>query len=177
MTRKGIDSGSRLKESAHWFVVRTRPRQEGLARINLEQQGYRVFSPFLNIRKRRSGKWQEVMEPMFPGYLFIELTLGKDDPSPIRSTKGCLELVRFGQLPQPVPLVVILPLLELGGAPAEAKLQLKAGEKVRFEDGPFEALDAIYKLADGKDRAQVLLTLMGRENLISVELAKISRIE
>lgn len=164
-------------EDAHWFVVRTRPRQESLARTHLEEQGYRVVFPFVNLRKRRGGKWQIVLEPMFPGYLFIELTLGTDDTAPIRSTKGCLELLRFGQLPQPVPERVILALIELEALPPEEKLLVKPGEKVRFKDGPFEALHAIYKYPKGEDRAQVLLTLMGRQNLITVKLGQLSRID
>ena len=162
-------------EEAHWFVVRIRPRQEIVARVNLEQQGYRVLSPFINLRKRRGGKWQMVIEPMFPGYLFIELVMGRDDPSPIRSTKGCVELVRFGQLPQPVPPAVMLSLAELENFPPEEKLLIRPGERVRFEDGPFEALNAVYKLAKGEDRAQVLLTLMGRDNLVTVDLVHLSR--
>lgn len=143
----------------------------------LEQQGYRVLAPLVSLRKRRGGKWQMVLEPMFPGYVFIELTLCRDDPSPIRSTRGCVELVRFGLLPQPVPQSVILSLIDLEDLPPEEKPPIKPGEKVRFEGGPFEALDAIYKLAKGEDRAQVLLTLMGRENLITVELDGLSRVD
>ena len=177
MAKKLINNDSESMEEAQWFVVRTRPRQENLAHTNLEQQGYRVLSPSVSIRKRRSGKWQKVVEPLFPGYVFIQLTLGKDDPSPIRSTKGCLGLVRFGQLPQPIPPAVILPLIELKDLPAEAKLPLKPGEKVRFESGPFVSLDAIYKVPKGEDRVQVLLTLMGRENLITVESGQLSRMD
>jgi transcriptional antiterminator RfaH len=177
MAKKLIANGPRAKEEMQWFVVRTRPRQESLAYKNLQQQGYQVLSPFVSLRKRRSGKWQKVLEPMFPGYLFIQLTLGKDDPSPIRSTKGCLGLVRFGELPQPIPPAVIRPLIKLKDLPAEAKLPLKLGGKVRFEGGPFESLDAIYKLPKGEDRAQVLLTIMGRENLVTVEMAQISSVD
>jgi len=177
MTKKLLDNYSGSTERAQWFVVRTRSHQESLAHSNLEQQGYRVLSPCVSLRKRRSGKWQRVIEAMFPGYVFVQLTLGKDDLSPIRSTRGCIGLVRFSQLPQPIPPAVILPLMELKDLPAEAKLALKPGGKVRFESGPFESLDAIYMLPKGEDRAQVLLTILGRENLVTVESTQISNLD
>jgi len=37
-----------------------------------------------------------VVEPVSPSYLFVKLTLGKGVVSLIRSTKGSLDLLRFG---------------------------------------------------------------------------------
>ena len=72
-----------------WYLIATKPRQEAVALLNLERQGYRVQLPKVELRKRRRGKWQEVIEPLFPGYLFVALATGVDDTAPIRSTVGC----------------------------------------------------------------------------------------
>ena len=82
--------------AASWYVVATKLRQETVALQNLKRQSYEVFLPQITLRKRRRGKWQEVIEPLFPGYLFVALEAGVDDAAPIRSTLGCVGLVRFG---------------------------------------------------------------------------------
>ena len=87
----------------NWYAVATRPRMEGAARENLERQGYGVCLPELRLRKRRQGRWQDVNEPLFPGYLFVALDLAVDNTAPIRSTVGVRGLVRFGLRSPPMP--------------------------------------------------------------------------
>ena len=90
-------------ETALWYAVATKARDEAIAKANLERQDYQVFLPVISLKKRRRGRWMPVTEPLFPGYLFVSLVLGADDPAPIRSTVGCIGLVRFGQTHTPVP--------------------------------------------------------------------------
>ena len=39
----------------HWYLVHTKPRQEGLALENLERQGYECYLPTLPSEKLRQG--------------------------------------------------------------------------------------------------------------------------
>ena len=70
--------------SARWFVVQTKPRQEQIALDNLSRQGYHSYLPRLCQQKRRRDQWHTVVEPLFPGYLFVQLTPGTDNTAPIR---------------------------------------------------------------------------------------------
>ncbi len=161
--------------SKNWFVVQTLPRKESIARLNLERQGYKILLPILHHRKRSRGKWQDVLEPMFPGYLFIELTMGRDNMAPIRSTVGCKRIVKFGLDPQIVPAEVITPLLALGDEPVEIKKQLKSGDRIHFETGPLKGLDGIFNLVKGSERAEVLIGLLGRRTNVVADLNEISK--
>ena len=162
-----------------WYAVATKPRQEVVAQEHLQRQGYATLLPTLRLRKRQRGKWQEVTEPTFPGYVFVGLELGRDDMAPIRSTQGCRDLVRFGQQPAVVHEDVI-EALQLGnsaqGASAdEVKEPFSPGDLVRIEDGPFQGLSAIYCMNKGADRVQVLITLLGRSQHINVDLDSVSK--
>ena len=153
---------------ANWYVVATKTREEEKARINLERQGYVVFLPKLSLKKRRKGHWQVVTESLFPGYLFVALELGEDDPAPIRSTVGCIGLVRFAHAYTPVPGELIESLQAIESEANDVEAPFKPGDKVRFVSGPFAGIEAVFDMARGGERAQVLLQLLGKQQRITV---------
>lgn len=162
-----------------WYAVATKPRQEVVAQEHLQRQGYATLLPTLRLRKRQRGKWQEVTEPTFPGYVFVGLELGRDDMAPIRSTQGCRDLVRFAQQPAVVHEDIIKALQAgnsaQGASADEVKEPFSPGDLVRIEDGPFQGLSAIYCMNKGADRVQVLITLLGRSQHINVDLDSVSK--
>ncbi len=82
-----------------WYLIYTKPRQERYARENLERQGYEVYLPLMKDRRRRKGRYVEIVDALFPRYLFIHLDQDTDNWSPIRSTFGVSGLVYFGFKP------------------------------------------------------------------------------
>ena len=155
---------------AAWYVVATKSRMEGVAKLNLERQGYSLFLPRVSLKKRRQGQWTLVTEPLFPGYLFVWLTLGTDDPAPIRSTAGCVGLVRFGVAYTPVPPELIAGLEAAGTTDDPAPAPFLSGDAVRLISGPFTGVEAVYDMAKGEERAQVLLEVLGRVQRMTVEM-------
>ena len=161
--------------SHRWYVVATKNREEKKAQLNLEHQGYRVFLPELSLRKRRRGKWEKITESLFPGYLFVLLELGEDDHLPIRSTVGCIGLVRFGHTYTSVPAELIAGLQSVAANDGVARPPLESGDPVRLVSGPFTGLEAVYDMAKGGDRALVLLQLLGKVRRLSVVIDSIDK--
>jgi transcriptional antiterminator RfaH len=155
-------------ETALWYAVATKARDEAVAKANLERQDYQVLLPTISLKKRRRGRWTSVIEPLFPGYLFVSLVLGADDPAPIRSTVGCIGLVRFGQAHTPVPSSLIAALQGTLDGAVDAPLPFSQGDKVRVIAGPFAGLEAVFDMPRGEDRAQVLLELLGKVQRLTV---------
>ena len=153
-----------------WFAVAAKPRQERVAEMNLKRQEYYAVLPLIEVRKRRQNKWTTVTEPLFSGYLFVQLELGKDDLAPIRSTLGCRDLVRIGSGLVPVPEDVMAPLLSLSSSPKTGEELFSEGDEVAIAAGAFAGLRGIFKLAKGKDRAEVFVALLGKERPIAVAL-------
>lgn len=121
---------------AAWYVVATKSRNEGVAKLNLERQGCRSLLPTINLKKRRGGQWTLVTEPLFPGYLFVSLILGTDDPAPIRSTAGCVGLVRFGHTYTPVPAELVAGLEAAAANDDPALAPFQSGDARPFDVGP-----------------------------------------
>ena len=162
-------------ETALWYAVATKARDEAVAKANLEHQDYQVFLPTISLKKRRRGRWVPVAEPLFPGYLFVLLVLGADDPAPIRSTMGCIGLVRFGQTYTPVPLSLIAALKGISEGELDTPLPFNGGDKVRLIAGPFAGIEAIFDMPRGEDRAQVLLELLGKVQRLTVNQDDLSQ--
>jgi transcriptional antiterminator RfaH len=122
----------------------------------------------LRAPKRRRGRWQDVVEPLFPGYLFVELDLGLDDPAPIRSTRGVSGLVRFGGHPRAMPSGVVEALIAAAGRADDGAVRREwlfaAGDPVEVIDGPLAGLHGVFLAPSGNDRVRLLLELLGREH-------------
>jgi len=162
----------------NWYAVQTRPRQETIAELNLEHQGYHTYLPKILLRKRRRDKWTRVVEPLFPRYLFIHVDPNQQSLSPVRSTLGVAALVRFGHLLRPVPDPIIdyIKQQEFDGTGlrTDDTCPHKPGDEVQILEGPFAGLNGIFQTATGEERALVLLDLLGRQNPITVPIDAIA---
>ena len=156
----------------NWYLLQTKARQEFIAEENLARQEYRVYLPIIKQARKIRSKWQEITEPFFPGYLFIHLDMEAQNTSTIRSTRGVLKLVKFGEETPQVPddLVEGLRTRLLESAEEKVSLPFSKGEKVLITDGCFSGLQAIFQCETGRERVVLLLDLLGKLNRI--ELAK-----
>jgi len=155
----------------NWYVVQTKPRQESVAVENLERQGYTTYCPQMAQAKRRRQRWQKVSEPLFPRYLFVQLAEGVDNFAPIRSTIGVLNMVRFGEKPATIPQHVIETIQlqeQLFSCEVSSTPNWRAGDTVQLVDGPFAGLNGIFQKNNTEERIIILLDILGRENLITV---------
>ncbi len=152
-----------------WYAVATKPRSESLAKQHLERQDYSVCLPTVTLRKRRQTGWQRVVEAMFPGYLFVRLSLGEDDIGPIRSTVGCRGLVRFGMGYPTIPDAIMQRLLAFTDTPALAAADFQVGDKVCIEQGPFADIEAIFTARKSDDRVQLLIQMLGKAQQVLVD--------
>ena len=162
--------------ATHWYVVQTKSHQEVVACANLERQGYVTYLPQLKCTRRRRGKWQSVTEPFFPRYLFIQLTGGEDDFSPIRSTIGVIKLLRFGEHPASISDDAIKTIKQQEYYAEQEQVQgqfpWKPGDRLDVTDGPFAGLSGIFE-KQKNERVVILLDLLGRYNRILIESDKV----
>ena len=162
----------------NWYLLFTKPRQEAVALVNLERQGYHCYLPQWQVEKRRGRKVVPAVEPLFPRYLFVELDTGPSGLSwaPIRSTVGVSSLVRFGTQPAKAPEGLIDALREMEAAHARrASEPFAPGETVLVREGPFAGLQAIYQSRDADQRITVLLEVMSRPVKLKLEPGTLAR--
>ena len=152
-----------------WHVVQSKPRMEQRAKENLENQGFEVFLPMLDLQKVRRGKLQTVTEPLFSRYLFMRLTERMQDLSVVRSSKGVSHLVRFGTVPARVPDAWVRGMMQ---QPASSVQKMfKSGDTVVVADGPLKGLEAVYLEEDGEARAMILINLLSKPHTLSYDIS------
>jgi len=150
---------------AAWYVVHTKPKQEFRALEQLQNQGYVCFLPTLQIEKLVRGKKYTLTEPLFNRYLFIRLEVSVSNWSPIRSTRGVVGLLKFGERFASLPDGCVQTLQQ---APIIVEQRLfEPGDRVAVAAGPFAGLEGIYQAADGEARALILIEMMSKpQNLV-----------
>ena len=163
-----------------WYVVLTKPKQEGRAEEHLRAQGGEVFLPRTQLERMRKGKRVEVVEPLFPGYLFVNVKGCEALVGSIRSTRGVRQLLRFGVEPLEVNPELINDLKKRCGELTNctennsvSQQILKEGQLVEVTSGPFKDYKAIFKQFDGERRAIILLNLLNQQQELLVELQQL----
>ena len=148
----------------NWYLIKTKPRQEKIAKQNLENQGYVVFCPITKINNK--------LVILFPGYLFIKLNDKTQNWSPINSTKGVSHFVKFGLNFAKVPTSVIKFIKTNQYITTEKLINLnkfKPGDKVQISDGAFKNYMAIFKCYKSDERVILLMNLLGYEQSLSIK--------
>ncbi len=168
-----------MRNRSIWRLVYTKPRQEVEAQLQLERQGYTTYLPMLCRQERRRGKLQDIMTPLFPRYLFVQLTTGIDDWGPIRSTRGVSNIVKFGIETACIPSSLIDEIRSREGVDGcyhPIKQTFEQGDKVRISEGPFTGYDAIFQARNSEDRVYILLDIVGRETRIQISTESLERL-
>jgi transcriptional antiterminator RfaH len=154
-----------------WYLVLTKPSSERIAQANLERQGYEVYLPRLVKTVRRNGRGRDSIVALFPRYLFLHLSEGRQVLSPVHSSVGVSTVVRFGSRYAIVPDHVIHSLR--GREDAETGLHrltdtppLTLGMPVRVTMGPFDGLEGVFEREEGAQRVVVLLKFLGQDVLV-----------
>ena len=162
-----------------WYTVFCKPRQEAIAEENLLRQGFHVHLPRISTRQWQRGRWVDIVEPLFPRYLFVRVDFHRRSMAPIRSTRGAVGLVRFGSAPAVVPHDVMAALLERAdpstGLHRDDQALFRSGDLVKLVDGPLAGLQGVFSQKDGDERVIVLLELLGKANTLRISRDWIAR--
>ena len=148
----------------NWYLIKTKSRQEKIAKQNLENQDYRTFCPMSNINNR--------LVVLFPGYIFVQLNEKTQNWSPINSTKGVSHFVKFGSNFAKVSISVVEFIKTQQHITTEKLKNLnkfKPGDKVQISDGAFKNCVAIFKCYKPDERVILLMNLLGSEQSLSIK--------
>jgi transcriptional antiterminator RfaH len=162
--------------SARWYLVHCKPRQEARALENLERQAFECFRPTRHIERVVSGRRREVVEALFPCYLFTRLDSASQNWLPIRSTRGVNRIVTFNGHPAAVADSLIEEIRRrMQGNPVREAF-LNPGERVIVNAGGFSQVEAIFVSDDGDERVTLILDIIGAQHKLSFPLVSVRKL-
>lgn len=130
-----------------------------------------VYSPKLRVRKYVQSKYREVVEPLFPCYIF-----GQFEPEKyqwmITYTRGVKKVVGNKNEPWPVPedIIDFIRSQEQEGFVRIQCEELKEDDAVRITEGPLAGLTGVFKkIIKGTERVVLLLTAIEYQARVIVE--------
>ena len=164
----------------NWFTVVTKPRKEQIALKHLQRQDFECFLPMAeNPYQRRSKIHRQIIEPLFPRYLFLKAIAESQNLAPVRSTRGVISMVRFGTELAVIPEHIINAIKQrISPDTGLIKIQpipIRTGDKVRVFDGPLAGLNGIVQEKNSEHRTIILLELLGRPTKVQVETKLLQR--
>jgi transcriptional antiterminator RfaH len=154
-----------------WIVVNTQTHREHIALENLERQEFLAYCPMIRRRIRHARQSRDVLRPLFPGYLFVQVNQDLQRWRPILSTFGVRTLVRCGDRLSFLDDGFIRALMarEIDGAIVAPATPYQVGQRVRMAGGAFDGLVATIIEMDEKDRLVVLMDLLNRTTKVKVD--------
>lgn len=157
-----------------WYLVSTKPRKDSYAQEQLINQNYEVYRPVTKRIKTRTNKKVQLIESLFPRYLFVRMENGVDDWGPVRSTKGVAGVVRFGAQLAKVEDSLIHEIKTREKVWSDQTIDMdrfKKGQTVKVTQGPFSGLDAVFARYNGEQRVIVLLNILGNQAHLTMKTA------
>ena len=165
----------------NWFCVHTKPGKEQLVEHFLnEELSLETYYPRLKRKKTIRRVRREVIEPLFPRYLFCRFDQASDYRA-VRYGRDINGLVGAGSQPIIVSNETIESLKSWAGEDQAiftiAQTQMAPGDKVKITEGPMQGLDAIFlEETSQSERVTILLNLMDSEARAQIDRSQIERV-
>lgn len=149
-----------------WYLVQYKPNSHKIAERNLNRQGFSVFLPMQDVTMRKANRFVDQSRPLFPGYLFVQVSTRSAPWRSINGTYGVSRLVSFSNRPTPVPTPFIDGLRRRcdDSGRLQPTTPFQKGDVIEITQGPFAKFIATIDRIDADERIWVLLDLLGQKS-------------
>lgn len=164
-----IDGQSRAIDPLVWYALYTRPRHEKAVYHSLTTQGVDAFLPVHDVLSRWKDRRKWVTMPLFPGYLFVNVS--QEDLWLVPATRGALNLISDGAGPVPVPEEQVLALRELTELPVPVGPwpYVRKGDRVVVKAGPLMGMEGYFVRRKNESKLVVSVDMLGRSVAAEVD--------
>lgn len=165
-------------ESDNWYLAQLKPNGFERAIFNLNRQKFVTFMPMRRKTVRHARRLKEVLQPIFPGYVFVRFGAHSIDWRKINSTIGVTRLVSFhAEKPAAVPKGLIAALIKRCDEQDVLRPldDLKTGEAVKMVSGSFAEFVGEIEAFVAADRLRILFDFMGQKTRMDVPRGDVER--
>ena len=160
------------QESANWYAVQTRARNEKVISERLQEQGLTTFLPLVSEIRRWSDRKKKVELPLFSCYVFVKLVArDNDERMRVYRTNGVFRIVsmRGEAVPIPEEQIDALRTVVTQGVPWSTHPFLKVGQRVRIRGGSLEGVEGVLLSRNGDRTLIISVDAIQRSLAVRVE--------
>jgi len=164
-----IEIPESLPAKLPWYALHVRSRFEKAVAAALQGRGVEEFLPVYKARRRWTDRIQTVTFPLFPGYVFCRLEIGRR--LPVLTIPGVISVVGTGKVPAPLPdhEIEAIQAVASAGVPAVPWPYLKEGQKVRIVRDALKDVEGILIKVKNDFRLILSVTILQRAVAIEVD--------
>lgn len=171
-----------------WYSLQTRPKRESstgralrllVERERLNDRIRRIEAPTRSETNFRNGKAHTSEQPLFPGYIFLEMDMSQTLQRTVRAVPGALDFITApdadGRM-QPVPIPDVEANSFLQYTETVIHHGIRPGDRVTVTEGPF--VDMVLPVTDtnpnsGEITAAALI--FGRETPVTLHASQVRK--
>ncbi len=149
-----------------WYALLTRSRFENVVNDSIQKKSIDSFLPKIKVQSRRKDRKKIIDVPLFPGYLFVHISLEPKEQLNVLKTTGAVRILGSHNAPTPVPEQHIesLKLITTVGVDivTGASSTLQSGDPVMVINGPFLGVKGEFVNHNGKGRVFIRVDVLGQ---------------
>ena len=159
-----------------WHLLSIKPNCHKIAEDNLTRQGFNVFFPKHIVTVRNRNRFLDRLQPLFPGYVFAEVSKHSYDVTVLNNTRGVNKIVSStgNYYPLKTAFIESLRIHCDKNEIFSCETNFKLGDQVKIESGPFTSFIAKIVGAQSHSRVELLLEFLGAEVRTAISTTNIS---
>jgi transcriptional antiterminator NusG len=179
------------KQSQHhgraWYVLHTYSGYEDNVSRNLKQRiesmdmGEYIFDVLVPKEKKikvKGGKRVMIEERIYPGYVMVEMIVTDASWYVVRNTPNVTGFIGIGTTPTPIDVKEVENIKKrMGVDEPKYKMEIKKGDLVRINDGPFKNLEGkVQDVDELRGKVKVMVSLFGRETPVELDFLQVKEV-
>ncbi|MBF0231671.1 MAG: UpxY family transcription antiterminator [Desulfamplus sp.] len=149
-----------------WYALLTRSRFENVVTEAIQKKSIDIFLPRIKVQSKRKDRKKIIDVPLFPGYLFVNISLNPNEHLNVVKTVGAVRLLGSHNGPIPVPdsHIESLKLITSVGTAVVTGVTfaLMHGDPVMVVNGPLAGLKGEFMSYKGKGRVIIRIDALGQ---------------
>jgi transcription antitermination factor NusG len=158
-------------QPSQWFAVHTRSRHEKKIHAALKNEGLRTFLPLVSKVSKWTDRRVTVQLPLFPCYVFVNLSAAPAERLQVLQTWGVLSFVGIQGRGIPIPDSQIEELQKVAdnNVPVDPCAYLKVGQRVRVRGGCLDGIEGILAEKDGERKVVISVDAIEKSLAIHIK--------
>lgn len=171
----------------NWYVIHTYSGYEDkvsedlkqrIESMDMEDKIFNIVVPKEKQIEIKNGKRKIVEKKIFPGYVMVEMIVTDESWYVVRNTPNVTGFIGTGNNPTPVSEDEVKNIRRrMGIEEPKYKIDLKKGEAVSINDGPFKGFDGVIsEIDEEKGKVKALVSMFGRETPVELDFLQVKKI-